>query len=183
MFKKPKQGQVNLNLITGLVFGIAFLIIGTIIAFIVVSTLTEANLLTDGRTTTNVVNESITVTTAGTNLAAFSNVKIISCTVTEVNNVTDSIGSGNYSLTNSGCTIANTTGEYNNAWHVNYNYLLKGNEEYSSEEMSGGLVDGVDNVSSKIPTVLLIAAIILILGVLVLLVVAWQRMRIDGGSI
>jgi len=40
----------------------------------------------------------------------------------------------------------------------------------------------VNNVSSKIPTVLLIAAIVLILGVLAVLVGVWQRMKMGGAS-
>jgi len=49
--------------------------------------------------------------------------------------------------------------------------------------LAGNFTEGVDNVSDKIPTVLLVAAIVLVLGVLVLLVGTWQRMRIGGGGI
>jgi len=102
---KSKKGQTG-GLITGLVFGVASLVIGVIIAFVIVSTLTNADLLT-----------------------------------------ADSA------------------------------------EEHATDRLSANFTAGVDNVSSKIPTVLLVAAIVLILGVLVLLVGAWQRMRIGGGSI
>ena len=100
-----KKGQ-SAGLITGLIFGVASLVIGVIIAFIIVSTLTGANLLTSGSA-----------------------------------------------------------------------------EETSANNLAANFTAGVDNVSTKIPTVLLVAAIVLILGVLVLLVGAWQRMRIGGGSI
>ena len=53
---KDKKGQVGL--ITGLVMGIAGLVIGTIIAFVIVSTLDDADLLTAGRDSTTTVNES-----------------------------------------------------------------------------------------------------------------------------
>jgi hypothetical protein len=102
MNKKAQQG----GLITGLVFGVASLIIGVIIAFVIVSTLTGANLLTS-----------------------------------------------------------------NSA------------EDNATDRLVGNFTEGIDNVSGKIPTVLLVAAIVLILGVLVLLVGAWQRMRLGGGSI
>ena len=102
---KNKKGQTG-GLITGLVFGVASLVIGVVIAFVIVSTLTGANLLTAG-----------------------------------------------------------------------------GAEDNATDRLSGNFTEGIDNVSSKIPTVLLVAAIVLILGVLVLLVGAWQRMRIGGGSI
>ena len=100
-----KKGQTG-GLITGLVFGIASLVIGVIIDFVLVSTLTNANLLTAGS--------------------------------------------------------AENTSAYN---------------------LAQNFTAGVDNVSSKLPTVLLVAAIVLILGVLVLLVGAWQRMNLGGGSI
>lgn len=103
MFKKKAQTG---GLITGLIFGIASLVIGVIIAFVIVSTLTGAGLLTA------------------------SSVE---------DNATDNL-------------VANFT-------------------------------SGVDKVSAKIPTILLVAAIVLILGVLVLLVAAWQRMRVGGSSI
>jgi len=101
-FKKAQTG----GLITGLIFGVASLVIGVIIAFVIVSTLTGANLLTSGSA-----------------------------------------------------------------------------EDTAADNLAANFTKGVDNVSSKIPTILLIAAIVLILGVLVLLVGAWQNMRIGGGSI
>ena len=100
---KTKKAQTG-GLITGLIFGIASLVIGVIIAFVIVSTLTDAD-------------------------------------------------------------------------------LLSGTYEGTAGNLSANFTSGVDNVSSKIPTILLIAAIVLILGVLVLLVGAWQRMRIGGGGI
>jgi len=103
MLMKNKKGQTG-GLITGLVFGVASLVIGVIIAFVIVSTLTGANLLT-----------------------------------------------------------ANSA------------------EKNATDRLATNFTAGVDNVSSKIPTVLLVAAIVLILGVLVLLVSTWQRMNIGGG--
>ena len=98
------KGQAG-GLITGLIFGVASLVIGVIIAFVIVSTLNDASLLTSNSAEDNATSR----------------------------------------------LIANFTA-------------------------------GVDNVSSKIPTVLLIAAVVLILGVLVLLVASWQRMRLGGGG-
>jgi len=98
-----KKAQTG-GLITGLVFGVASLVIGVIIAFVIVSTLDDAGLLTSGST------EDIAVTS------------------------------------------------------LSQNFTL-----------------GVDEISSKIPTVLLVAAIVLILGVLAILVGVWQNMRMGGG--
>ena len=47
--------------------------------------------------------------------------------------------------------------------------------------MSSNFTAGVGNVSEKIPTVLLVAAIVLILGILAVLVGVWQRMRTGQG--
>ena len=100
------RGQAGNGLITGLIFGIASLVIGVIVAFVIVSTLNDASLLTAGTAEAN-------------------------STTTLISNFTT----------------------------------------------------GVNNVSAKIPTVLTVAAVVLILGVLVLLVAAWQRMNLGGGGI
>ena len=97
-----KKGQTG-GLITGLIFGVASLVIGVIIAFVIVNTLTDAE-------------------------------------------------------------------------------LLSGDANVSTTRLVSNFTEGVDEVSSKIPTVLLVAAIVLILGVLVLLVATWQRMNIGGGG-
>jgi multisubunit Na+/H+ antiporter MnhC subunit len=99
-----KKGQaMGGGLITGLVFGIASLVIGVIIALVITSTLDNASLITAG---------------------------------------TDEAGA-----------VGNLTGNF---------------------------TVGINNVSGKIPTVLLVAAIVLILGVLAVLVGVWSRMRMGG---
>ena len=67
---------------------------------------------------------------------------------------------------------------------LNNSSLLTANsaEANATTFLTGNLTSGVNNVSAKIPTVLLIAAIVLILGVLGVLVVVWQKMRMGGGS-
>lgn len=99
-----KKGQTG-GLITALVFGVASLVIGVIIALVIVSTLDSAQLLTSGSAEDNAV--------------------------------------GN---------------------------------------LTSNFTAGIDNVSEQIPTVLLVAAIVLILAVLAILVGVWQRMRMGGGS-
>lgn len=99
-----KKGQTG-GLITGLIFGVASLVIGVIIAFVIVGTLIDANLLTVG------------------------------------------------------------SAEANAAGNLSANFTA-----------------GVNEISAKIPTVLLVAAIVLILGVLAVLVLVWQRMRLTGGG-
>ena len=60
--------------------------------------------------------------------------------------------------------------------------LLSGKEQGAVTNMSSNFTSGIDEVSSKLPTVLLVAAIVLILGVLAVLVGVWQRMRLGGGG-
>ena len=103
LLKINKKGQTG-GLITGLVFGVASLVIGVIIAFVIVTTLTGAGL------------------------------------------------------------------------------LEAGTEKEAVDNLSANFSEGIDEVSKKIPTVLLVAAIVLILGVLAILVGVWQRMRMGGGT-
>ena len=103
---RAKQGQAGGGLITGLVFGVASLVIGVIIALVITSTLDDASLLTAGST-----------------------------------------------------------------------------EDGAVGNMTANFTEGIDNVSSKLPTVLLVAAIVLILSVLAILVGVWQRMRLGSGSL
>ena len=174
------------GLITGLIFGIASLIIGVIIAFVIVSTLTGANLLTSTRTTGTVTNESDAYVNGTSYQLAGLDTQYVPGTIsiTTVHNATDGtiITSGNYSVSSTGL-LTNLTATTWDPVNVTYTSSIYSEEEQSTSSLSGNFTSGIDNVSSKIPTVLLVAAIVLILGVLALLVATWQRMRIGGGSI
>ena len=61
--------------------------------------------------------------------------------------------------------------------------LLSGNEANSAGNMSANFTSGINKISEQIPTILLVAAIVLILGVLAILVGVWQRMRVGGGDL
>jgi len=102
---KNKRGQISGGLLNQLIMGVAGLVIGVIIAFVIVSTLTGAGLLTSGSA-----------------------------------------------------------------------------EENATNALVGNFTSGINNVSSKIPTVLVVAAVVLIMGVLALLVVIWKRSQLTGGG-
>lgn len=53
-------------------------------------------------------------------------------------------------------------------------------EADSVGNLSANLTSGVNNIATRIPTILLIAGIVLILSVLAVLVGVWQRMRMGG---
>jgi|TARA_Y100000310_G_scaffold312242_1_gene359356 H+/Cl- antiporter ClcA len=55
-------------------------------------------------------------------------------------------------------------------------------EQNATDRLIGNFTEGIDNVSSKIPTILLIVAVVFLFGALVLLVAQSKRMGIGGGS-
>ena len=180
---KDKRGQTG-GLITGLIFGVASLVIGVIIAFVIVSTLSGGDLLTATRTTNSVVNESghINITTYTLDGASGNYVAgtfVISLALNDTDGTT--INSGNYTVSDDGVVSNTSVVAWNNV-SFTYTNTIKSIEEVSTEKLDANFTAGVDNVSGKIPTVLLIAAIVLILGVLAILVGVWQRMNIGGGS-
>jgi hypothetical protein len=187
-----KRGQtLNGGLITGLVFGIASLVIVIIIALVITSTMGDANLLTAGRPSVSVVNESgIGINQTGDTLAgsAVTNFVPSSITITTVFNETNGtvgypllVTSANYSVSSTGVITSTTPADWNftNA-NVSYSYNTYANEELSETALSGNFTVGINNVSGKVPTALLVAAIVLILGVLGILVEVWRRMQLGG---
>jgi len=183
---KSKKGQAA-GLITGLVFGIASLVIGVIIAFVIITTLTDSDLLDANEVTTTVVNESGTLNvTAGTETldevlesrygyaltALWGNLSTDYTVVPLVNASVDSEG-----------VVTSIDGTLIDDALISYTYITYNDEDYSASLLSGNFTEGVDNVSDKIPTVLLVAAIVLILGMLAVLVGVWQKMRMGSGGI
>ena len=55
-------------------------------------------------------------------------------------------------------------------------------EQNATDELISNFTTGISNVSNKLPTVLLIAAVVLILGVLVFLWANFRRMQGVGGG-
>ena len=189
-----KKGQTG-GLITSLVFGVASLVIGVIIAYVIVSTLTGAGLIANDFDTANTVtNETGPDATLGLNrttytLATFgdANTNPASFLITNIYNESEGEGillnSSQYSLSTVTGAIQNATNtEYANIT-ISYTYnVVSTVTKDSVGNLSSNFTAGVNEVSKKIPTVLLIAAIILILGVLAILVGVWQRMRMGGGA-
>ena len=58
--------------------------------------------------------------------------------------------------------------------------LLSGTYDAAAGNMTANFTTGIDNVSSKIPTILLIGAVVLLFGVILLLVRQSQAMGIGG---
>jgi len=63
------------------------------------------------------------------------------------------------------------------------NLLTSGsNEQNATNQMISNFTTGINNVSNKLPTILLVAAVVLLLGVLVYLWANFKRMQGIGGS-
>lgn len=63
------------------------------------------------------------------------------------------------------------------------NLLTSGSaEDNATQRLSSNFTAGIDNVSAKIPTILLIVAVVFLFGALVLLVAQARRMGISGGG-
>jgi len=60
--------------------------------------------------------------------------------------------------------------------------LLTGTYSTTATTMAQNFTNGIDSVSSKIPTILLIGAVVLLFGVIVLLVRQSQAMGIGGSG-
>ena len=189
MDKKGLSG----GLVSGLVFGIAGLIIAIIIAFVITSTLNNAGLIDNDQVyTTTVTNESVTfgaLNAAQTLDAAgyATGTSTISCgSLTYIANQTTTgelLTSGN--ITQTGCNVLNATALAaaigNGTVYVSYPYTTTVSyTKNAAGNMTTNFSAGVDNVSAKIPTALLVGAIVLILGVLALLVGLWKKMRMGG---
>jgi len=181
---RSKKGQTA-GLITTLVFGIATLIVGIIIAFVVVNTLNDADLLQEGRVSVPVTNESGYINATGYTLSGASADRVLSGSfvITALYNGSDSLLVGNASVSDAGVVTNASTVTYGTNATISYTYTVQTETEVSADNLNGNFTESVDNVSSKIPTVLLITAIVLILGVLVLLVAAWRGMNYGGGGL
>lgn len=169
----------------GLALGVAALVISTIIAFVIVQTVSDVD---DDIATailgTRVVNETgfYLNGTTYTVAKALTEVGFGGFTVIEAINSSDAtvIGSGNYTTTTTG-TFTNVTAWGDDEVYITYDYTYKPTEG-TGDRMITNFTSGVDNVASKIPTILLIAAVVLILGVLGLLWSQYRKMNIGGGS-
>jgi len=176
---KDKRGQ----LITGLVSGIVGLIILVIISFLIVDTMNTS--ITYLPSSVSVTNESLTtVYETGEYLATAY--ESPTCTVTQCVNGSNGylIPSANWTATN--CLVAYTgTGEdeigvNNTDWKCDYSATYSSFMTVTTDSFISNYTKGVDNVSSKIPTVLLVAAVVLLFGAIVLLV---SRSRDTVGSV
>ena len=111
------------------------------------------------------VNESITPTDAGVNLAAASLRNGACGTVTYVGNGTigPEISSGNYTIT--GCSVVNTTSEFTDtAWVISYPYTYSA--DTAASNASADAVAALGNGTPWLTIVVVIAFAVIVLGFL-----------------
>lgn len=180
------MGDTKVGLVGGIIAGIGGLLIIVIITLVITSTLLNSNLLRSTEATSQIANESGADLTDSTYTLALFNSLNRNYAVSQVYNATDGGGelitSPNYTFDSATGVIQNATAvEWGNV-NITYSYTGTSQEEITSNSLQGNLTGGIDNVSTKLPTILLIGAVVLLFGVIVFLVRQSQQMGIGGSS-
>lgn len=178
------------GIIVPLVIGVAALVISVIVALVIVSNVADVE--TDIADPINqiTVNESCGIgntSATGCTVSKASSIGFSNAVLIAVINSTSYLKIENANFTMNAATglITNTTAGENNtdgdsdAFLITYSYDSKPTT-ISTSNMRGNFTAGIDNVSSKVPTILLIAAVVIVLAILVLL---WQRYKFGIGDV
>ena len=176
-----KKGGIVGNLIAG----VGSLIVVVIIVLMIVSSILDAGMFSTVAQRTIVNSEggwnNITDYQLGTSNASRSGYTLIA-----VSNASDGavINLANFTITASTGIITNAT--FLDYLDVDYNYSyghrILSNEQLVTEDMSTNLTEGIQNISEKIPTILLIGAVVLLFGIIVLLLKQSKAMGVGSGS-
>ena len=184
---KDKKGGV----VTSTVMGIAGLIIGVIIALVIIQTLDSADLLgTADVVTITTINE----TGAWMNITGYTLAEVNGSTsgyvITAVWNETseDIILAGNYTVGATGIFTNASASDFSTGnYGVNISYTMtytgaEGEGKYAVGNLTSNFTDGIDNISTKVPTILLIVAVVFLFGALVLLLRNSKALGVGEGS-
>jgi len=180
MEQTKKAGTVS-----DIIGGSGGLIIIVIITLVVVSTLLGSNLLGNDLTRTiSVANETGYCNDTGYTLTRV-NSSNSAYTIVELLNATDdaAFAVGNCTVNAAGLVKNASSVSFNDA-KFSYTFTNAYDNKYedTATNMGGNLTGGIDNVSAKIPTILLIAAVVLLFGVLIILVQRAKQMTLGGDS-
>ena len=184
--KNLLRNKKGAGLVMGLVMGIAALVIAVIIAFTIVSTIADVEEGVATLLTATVINESGNpLNDTPWNLSAYQVTGFTNPVAIEIWNATtdgEKINVANASISATGQVTNGTT--LSGGWDAvlfSYTYDYK-RTTITTEALRANFTKGVDNVSSKIPTILLIAAVVLIFGILILLWNQYKRMNVGGSG-
>jgi len=177
------MAENNIGVVKGIMMGAGALIILTIITLIIVSTISDANLLRATASTSTVSLEQGYINETGYTLDEFTSTGRSYAISSIVNNT------GNFTILVGNYTFDSTTGTVTNAttttWefvNITYTYIPQTTYESSYDNIGGNFTEGVDNVSGKIPTILLIASVVVLFGIIVLLVRQSREMGLGGAN-
>jgi hypothetical protein len=177
------------GLVGSIIAGIGALILVVIVTLVIISTMTNANLMRSTATTTTVGQSDETgawINESGYPLAQFNSswrgygiISIYNATGVLIAPANYTFNSATGRITNS--TTVSAISRYGDV-NISYSYIKNTNYEDSTNTINAKFMEGVDNVSGKIPTIMLIAAIVLLLGVLVLLIRKAQEAGFDSSG-
>jgi len=189
-------GLKDVEFTKGTVAAIGAMIIMVIVTLVVVSTVITSNLVGDDQTTSySITNETgrvnqtaYTLSRANASNSAYVITSIFNNTAGVTPSVYNvSIGTGNASVTTAGIMTSATPASWNfTDVKFSYTFVYTYNNMYqdTNELMGSNFSSGLNNVSSKIPTIMLITVIILLLGVLAILIMRMRTMMGgEGGSL
>jgi hypothetical protein len=170
------------GIVSPLIFGVGSLIIGVVVLLVIVSTINNADLL-ESSSFTFVYNESANLnSSAGEDILDQWSSYSEDYEVLYVTNRTgtETIAAANYTFNVLTGGITNATEFTRSPVNVTYKFKKANTYEGTTIGISENFTAGIDNVSKQIPTILLIAAVVLLLGVLVFLVVRARQINVSG---
>ena len=172
---KNKVGGV----VSNTVMGVGGLVLVIVIILVVTSTILSAGLFTakiyTPRTAQSVTDVNETGSLFGNYSLSGAECSLNGAVINETGGLI--VGSRNYSVITSSCTIkfistaTTDAGKFNNtAWIINSTTLYDTTAETTGKSMQGNFTKGIANISGKIPTILLIVAVVFLFGALILLI-------------
>ena len=172
--------------ITAIVLGLVFLIMMVIISFTIIQNLSNISTSIDsGAATAKAINE----TGGFANNSGYTLDQVALATgfnspvILELFNATDdtSVDLANVTVDSSTGIVTNATPLTWEALLITYNYDYK-ESQTTVETLQSNLTTGITNVSNKLPTIFLVAAIVIILGILAILWGQFKGMSIGGSE-
>jgi len=170
------------GLVTGLITGVVLLVLAVIISFVIITNLDTVNEdLGTASTTATVSDEAGFLNGTGYTVDYAGVDGFSSPVITAITNATgDLISVANATISSAG-VIINATALTEGSTIFNYTYKYKSTST-TVEDLIGNYTEGVNNISEKIPTILLIAAVVLIFSILLILWGMYQRMNVGSGG-
>jgi len=176
---KNKIGGV----VSNTVMGVGGLLIGVIIVLILTSTIIQADLFEDVRLSATRTNQLLNASTnVNYGYNTYSGAICTLTTMTNSSNATKVVPTTNYTTSNCKFSIVATSAYVGKNVNVTSTTTYDSIEEQSILGSEANFTDGIDNVSEKIPTILLIVAVVFLFGALVLLMRNSRLMGVGAGG-